>query len=133
MSRQASRRRTGARRQRLDEARARRRCGHFPGALALCRERLERRLPSPASISVVLEERDLLSAAYERFTSSDAVLDYRRTARERYTSTPSAEQVVHPLYRSSICRFQHYARWLTPEIETLAPWVERFDYEPRSR
>ena len=60
----------------------------------------------------------------------DAVLDYRRTARERYTSTPSAEQVVRPLYRSSIGRFRHYARWLTPEIETLTPWVERFGYAP---
>ena len=130
MSRQASRLRTGARRQRLDEARARLRCGDFPGALALCRKRLERRLPSPASISVVLEERDLPSAACEHFASSDAVPDYRRTARERYTSTPSAEQVVRPLYRSSIGRFRHYARWLTPEIETLTPWMERFGYEP---
>ena len=60
----------------------------------------------------------------------DAVLDYRRTARERYTSTPSAEQVVRPLYRSSIGRFRPYEQWLTPEIETLAPWVERFGYEP---
>ena len=60
----------------------------------------------------------------------DAVLDYQRTARERYTSTPSAEQVVRPLYRSSIGRFRPYEQWLTPEIETLAPWVERFGYEP---
>ena len=60
----------------------------------------------------------------------DAVLDYRRTARERYTSTPSAEQVVRPLYRSSIGRFRHYERWLSPEIERLTPWVERFGYEP---
>ncbi len=60
----------------------------------------------------------------------DSVLDYQRTARERYTSTPSAEQVVRPLYRSSIGRFRHYERWLTPGMEKLAPWVERFGYEP---
>ena len=60
----------------------------------------------------------------------DALLDCQRTARARYTSTPSAEQVVRPLYRSSIGRFRHYEEWLTPEIERLAPWVERFGYEP---
>ena len=59
----------------------------------------------------------------------DAVLDYRALARERYTSTPSAEQVVRPVYRSSIGRFRHYEQWLTPGIERLAPWVERFGYE----
>ena len=51
----------------------------------------------------------------------DAVLDYRRTARERYTATPSAEQVVRPLYRSSVGRFRHYEEWMKPEIETLTP------------
>ena len=59
----------------------------------------------------------------------DAVLEYRCTARARYTSTPSAEQVVQPLYRSSIGRFRHYESWLRPEIERLAPWIERFGYE----
>ena len=61
---------------------------------------------------------------------NDAVLDYRRTARERYTSTPSAEQVVRPLYRSSIGRFRNYEQWLEPEIGVLTPWVKRFAYEP---
>ena len=61
---------------------------------------------------------------------NDAVLDYRRTARERYTSTPSAEQVIRPLYRSSIGRFRNYEQWLEPEIGVLAPWVKRFAYEP---
>lgn len=60
----------------------------------------------------------------------DTVLDYRRNARERYTTTPSAEQVVRPLYRSSIGRFRHYERWLRPGISRLAPWVERFGYAP---
>lgn len=60
----------------------------------------------------------------------DAVLDYRRTARERYTATPSAEQVVRPLYQSSIGRFRHFEEWLRPAIETLTPWVERFGYDP---
>ena len=61
---------------------------------------------------------------------NDAVLDYRRTARERYTSTPSAEQVVRPLYRSSVGRFRNYEQWLEPEIGVLTPWVKRFAYEP---
>ncbi len=60
----------------------------------------------------------------------DAVLDYRRAARERYTATPSAEQVVRPLYRSSIGRFRHYEQWLKPDISRLAPWVEHFGYVP---
>ena len=93
------------------------------GVLACHRNRYEHLVDAP---------RDALRPLLEflGLPWDDAVLDYQRTARERYTSTPSAEQVVRPLYRSSIGRFRHYERWLTPEIERLAPWVKRFGYAP---
>ena len=91
------------------------------GVLAVHRNRYEHLVDAP---------RDALAPllAFLGLPWDDAVLDYRRTARERYTATPSAEQVVRPLYRSSIGRFRHYEAWLKPEIEMLAPWLERFGY-----
>ena len=93
------------------------------GVLACHRNRYEHLVDAP---------RDALASLLEflGLPWDDAVLDYRRTARERYTSTPSAEQVVRPLYRSSIGRFRHYEQRLRPDIEKLAPWVKRFGYEP---
>ena len=91
------------------------------GVLAVHRNRYEHLVDAP---------RDALEPllAFLGLPWDDAVLDYRSTARERYTATPSAEQVVRPLYRSSIGRFRHYEAWLKPEIEVLAPWVERLGY-----
>ena len=93
------------------------------GVLAYHISRYEHLISSPReALGSLLEFLDL--------PWTDAVLDYRRTARERYTSTPSAEQVVRPLYRSSIGRFRNYEQWLEPEIGVLTPWVKRFAYEP---
>ena len=92
------------------------------GVLAFHRNRYEHLVDAP---------RDALAPllAFLGLPWDDSVLDYQRTARERYTATPSAEQVVRPLYRSSIGRFRRYEKWLKPGIEILAPWVEYFDYE----
>ena len=92
------------------------------GVLACHRNRYEHLVEAPRDALRPLL--DFLGLPWD-----DAVLDYRRTARERYTSTPSAEQVVRPLYRSSVGRFRRYEQWLRPEIDMLAPWVERFGYE----
>ena len=59
----------------------------------------------------------------------DGALDYRGTARERYTSTPSARQVVQPLYTSATERWRHYERWLQPDLARLRRWVETFGYD----
>ena len=92
------------------------------GVLAFHRNRYEQLVEAPRETLAPL-------LAFLGLPWDDGVLDYRRTARERYTSTPSAEQVVRPLYQSSVGRFRHYEEWLKPGIEILAPWVERFGYE----
>ena len=59
---------------------------------------------------------------------SDAVRDYAQTARERTIATPSAPQVVEPLYASSQGKWRNYAKELGPYLPTLAPWVKAFGY-----
>ena len=60
----------------------------------------------------------------------EGVLEYQRTARERYTSTPSARQVVRPLYTDSIARWRNYEQWLRPQLERLNGWVKVYGYQP---
>lgn len=59
----------------------------------------------------------------------DGVRDYRRTAAARAVRTPSADQVVQPLYRSSIGKWRAYADALAPVRSQLDPWAERLGYE----
>lgn len=56
------------------------------------------------------------------------MLEFDRTARERLIRTPSARQVVQPLYARSVGRWRNYARHLDPALPVLAPWVARFGY-----
>jgi tetratricopeptide (TPR) repeat protein len=60
---------------------------------------------------------------------SDAVRDFAATARQRVVSTPSAAQVVRPLYSSSRGRWRNYRRFLEPVLPVLAPWVAAYGYE----
>jgi len=54
---------------------------------------------------------------------------YADTARARTINTPSATQVVRPLYGSSRGKWRHYAAHLEPYLPTLIPWARHFDYE----
>lgn len=58
----------------------------------------------------------------------DAVLDFAEAARRRPIVTPSYDQVVEPLYSSSIGRWRHYADHLAPVLDELAPFVAAFGY-----
>jgi hypothetical protein len=61
----------------------------------------------------------------------EGLLSHERTARERgYIRTPSYHQVTEGLYRRSSGRWQRYAEQMAPALPVLAPWVERFGYEP---
>jgi Flp pilus assembly protein TadD len=61
----------------------------------------------------------------------EGLLSHERTARERgYIRTPSYHQVTEGLYRRSSGRWQRYAEQMAPALPILAPWVERFGYEP---
>jgi len=59
----------------------------------------------------------------------EGVRAYAATARRRTIGTPSAAQVVRPLYGSARGKWRHYAQHLGPCMPLLAPWVEAFGYE----
>lgn len=61
---------------------------------------------------------------------SDDVLAYRDRAKKREISTPSAPQVVQPIYKSSAGRWRDYAKELAPVLPVLNPWAERWGYDP---
>jgi hypothetical protein len=58
------------------------------------------------------------------------MLNYRETALSRDIATPSARQVIEPLYNRSIGRWRRYSEELKPILPVLAPWAERYGYEP---
>jgi hypothetical protein len=60
----------------------------------------------------------------------ERVRRYTETARERTISTPSASQVVRPLYGSARGKWRNYRAFLEPCLPTLAPWVQSLGYEP---
>lgn len=60
----------------------------------------------------------------------DGILNYREESRNRWISTPSAEQVVQPLYASSIGKWRNYRRHMQPVLPTLEPWVQKYGYDP---
>ncbi len=59
----------------------------------------------------------------------DAVRGYAETAKRRVIATPSASQVVQPLYTSSRGKWLNYRRFLDPVLPVLEPWVAAFGYE----
>jgi len=60
---------------------------------------------------------------------TEEVMKYTDTASRRNIRTPSAAQVIQPLYRSSLGQWRHYATQLQPVLPILDPWVRAFGYE----
>lgn len=58
----------------------------------------------------------------------DALRGYTKTARLRTINTPSAAQVVEPLYLSSIGKWRHYRTRLLPHAAALDSWATSFGY-----
>ncbi len=58
-----------------------------------------------------------------------SMLSFRETALKREIGTPSARQVIEPLYERSIGRWRRYAGDLAPVLPILAPWAKRYGYE----
>ena len=56
------------------------------------------------------------------------LLDYQTTARSRLISTPSALQVIQPLYTSSIGKWKHYQQWIGQSFDPLDKWVKEWGY-----
>jgi tetratricopeptide (TPR) repeat protein len=66
--------------------------------------------------------------AFLQLEWDDAVRDYATTAKTRMIGTPSAAQVVQPIYRSAQGKWHKYRRFLEPHLPMLEPWVRAFDY-----
>jgi tetratricopeptide (TPR) repeat protein len=60
---------------------------------------------------------------------ADGVLDHAGTASRREIFTPSATQVIRPLYTSAMGQWRRYANELAPVLPILEPWVRKFGYE----
>ncbi len=54
---------------------------------------------------------------------------YTETAKKRAINTPSAAQVVRPLYGSARGSWRNYAEFLRPYFPVLMPWVQALGYE----
>jgi tetratricopeptide (TPR) repeat protein len=59
----------------------------------------------------------------------DNVANYQETARKRHIRTPSDEQVVKPLYSSSIGKWEAYREFLYPDWALLDEWASRWGYQ----
>ena len=59
----------------------------------------------------------------------DAVEGYREKAETKRIKTPSAPQVVKPLYASSIGKWRTYGFALEPARSVLDPWAEKWGYD----
>ncbi len=95
-----------------------------------CRERLNLNLHQVRYEDVVanLEASaralcDFLGVAFDA-----GMLNFNETALRRAIATPSARQVIQPLYNRSMGRWRRYEMELAPIAPVLAPWVERFGY-----
>jgi tetratricopeptide (TPR) repeat protein len=60
---------------------------------------------------------------------NDSVRDYANTAKTRTIGTPSAAQVVQPIYRTAQGKWRKYRRFLEPCLSTLEKWVRIFAYQ----
>ncbi|HBK92154.1 MAG TPA: hypothetical protein DDZ68_10835 [Parvularcula sp.] len=59
---------------------------------------------------------------------SDGLRRFHETARKRTIRTPSATQVIQPLYASAVGKWRNYERELAPVRALLDPWAKRFGY-----
>ncbi len=59
---------------------------------------------------------------------TEDVLKYTETASRREIYTPSATQVIQPIYRTSMGQWRRYEAQLAPVLPVLEPWVRKFGY-----
>jgi tetratricopeptide (TPR) repeat protein len=60
---------------------------------------------------------------------SDGLRRFHETALQRTIRTPSAKQVVQPLYNSAVGKWRNYEDQLSPVRPILDPWAQRFGYQ----
>ena len=60
---------------------------------------------------------------------NSSMKDYRKTALKRgKINTPSSSQVVQPLYKSSIAKWENYKLYFDDCHNFLEKWVKYFNY-----
>lgn len=60
---------------------------------------------------------------------SDDLRRFHETARKRKINTPSASQVIEPLYGSAVGKWRNYESEMSPVRPILDPWAKRFGYD----
>lgn len=101
------------------------------GLVRVCRERLPLDVHE-VRYEAVVGDFDATVGALLSFLGlawDDAVRSYADTARRRTIATPSASQVVKPLYTTASGKWRNYRRFMEPVLPTLEPWVAAFGYE----
>lgn len=100
------------------------------GLFELCRARLGLDLHQVRYEDVVADLEDAARSlcAFLGVVFEPAMLDYRSTALKRDIATPSARQVIEPLYNRSVERWRRYEEELKPVLSVLAPWAELYGY-----
>jgi tetratricopeptide (TPR) repeat protein len=98
----------------------------------LCRARLGLDLHQVRYEDVVADLEGTVRAvcAFLGVAFEPAMLNYQKTALAREIATPSARQVIEPLYSRSVGRWRRYQEDLQPVLPLLAPWAKRFGYTP---
>lgn len=66
---------------------------------------------------------DFLGVPFE-----EAMLSFRETALARDINTPSARQVIEPIYKRSVEKWRRYETELAPALPLLNQWAQRFGY-----
>ena len=59
---------------------------------------------------------------------TEDVLKYTETASRREIYTPSATQVIQPIYKTSMGQWRRFEAQLAPVLPVLEPWVRKFGY-----
>ncbi|MCB1735805.1 MAG: tetratricopeptide repeat protein [Gammaproteobacteria bacterium] len=59
----------------------------------------------------------------------DPIMGYRTHTKDKVINTPSYQQVIQPIYKSSVARWKHYEGHMAPGLATLSPFVTEFGYE----
>jgi tetratricopeptide (TPR) repeat protein len=59
---------------------------------------------------------------------TEDVLKYTETASRRAIYTPSATQVIQPIYQTSMGQWRRYEEQLSTVLPALEPWVRKFGY-----
>jgi hypothetical protein len=97
----------------------------------LCRGKLPLRI-YPVKYEDVVANLEATMRAVLEFLGLDwhrGLHEHAETARTRIISTPSAAQVVRPLYASSCGRWRNYREFLRPSFATLERWVQTLGYD----